>query len=154
MQVDPFYKDLINPIEIEIGKCYTVTPCYKKAVVEASYYRKDNKQFINYTTWRSATMLITPQTEDEVNELNTYQYQSGFEPYGFEENEFVECWDGCAEEQEFYGIDDEAEQEMLTERWYNDGHGGFEDTGWTEMDPELVYHVPVLLEEFTGYGNI
>lgn len=151
MQVDPFYENLINPIEVVVGKCYAVTPCYKKAVVETSFYRKDKKQFVNTVVWRSGTFLITPQNEDEVEMLNQSQYERGFEPYDFEENEFVECWDGCSEDQEFFNIENEDEQEVLRELWYNDGHGGFEDAGWRELDPEVYFDVPVLLEEFAGY---
>ena len=51
----------------------------------------------------------------------TINAHGGFEPFYFEENEFVECWDGCAEDQEFYGIDDEDEQEMLREFRYDHG---------------------------------
>lgn len=145
--VDDFYKDLINPIDLEIGKTYLVQPCYKKSIVETSFYRKDKKQFINSTTWRSGSWLITPQNEDELEALDEYQYCEGFEPFSFEENEFLECWDGVEENQEFFGIDDEDEQEVLREGWYADGHGYFEDRGWTELDPEVEFHVPILCEE-------
>ena len=153
--MDKWLEDLTNPIEIEIGKTYVVQPCYKKSVLETSFYRKGEKQVINTTTWRSGSRLITPQDEDERESLDDYQRHGGFEPFYFEENEFVECWDGCAEDQEFYGIDDEDEQEMLREAWYDHGHGYFEDNGWDELDPEVIFEVPVLCEVWNGsYADI
>jgi hypothetical protein len=107
-------------MKIEIGKSYEVGPKYKKSFEQCEFWRNDeNKKTIGVRVlWRSGSVIITPQNEDEVQDLKDILEQKEgeyFEPDGFEECEFAECWDGVSEDLEFYG--DNPDEEKIQEKY-------------------------------------
>ena len=150
-ELAPWMKDLTNPIKIEVGKTYDVHPCYKKSVVETMFYRKGKDQVLISSTWRSGSFRITPTNEDEAEALSYYQTATGFEPYDFEENEFLETWDECSCDWQFYGSlnEDHDRQEEIQEGYWEDGFIYFEENEWEELDPEVYFDCPILCEEAT-----
>jgi hypothetical protein len=144
--------DLTKPIKIEVGKTYDVNPCYKKSVVETMFYRKGKDQVSISSTWRSGSFRITVVDEDERDALDHYQTNAGFEPYSFEDNEFLETWDECSCDWEFFGEtlnEDYDRQEKIQEGYWEDGFCYFDDNGWEELDPEIYFDVPILCTEAT-----
>lgn len=134
-------------MKIEIGKTYRMMNACKKSVVEIEYRKKGNKQAVIETCWRSGSWNVTPMYEEEVIYLQEGLNGDPIEIYEFEEIEFLETWDGCSEDWEFYNIDDESEQEEIQEGWWEDGHMWFDDNGWEELDPEVIIHNGIVLEE-------
>ena len=140
---------------IEIGKTYEVTPTWKKSYEELEIFEhEDTKQCIGVRTlWRSGSMRITPQNEDEVNMLHdALEHDDGdiFEPQDlFEEVEFMDCWDGCSEDLEFYG--DANPDEVAIREEYDEGDDFIsnlmEKYGYYPMDLEVFLHNQLDIEE-------
>mgnify|MGYP000226746154 FL=1 len=107
-------------MEIEVGKTYRMMNAYKKSVIEIEYKKKGKKQAVIETCWRSGSWNVIPQNEDEIEYLKSGLEGESIEIYEFEELEFLETWDGCSEDWEFYNID-EDEQETIQEAWREDG---------------------------------
>ena len=138
-------------MEIEVDKTYRMMNAYKKSVIEIEYKKKGKKQAVIETCWRSGSWNVIPQNEDEIEYLKSGLEGESIEIYEFEELEFLETWDGCSEDWEFYNID-EDEQETIQEAWREDGHMWFDDNEWSELDPEVIIHNGILLEEI-DYEN-
>lgn len=110
-------------MKIEIGKTYEVVPSWKKSYCEIEYFEKSddpNKVVAVETLWRSGTVRITPQNEEEVKWLEEGMAgEDGdvFEPYSFEDFEFCDSWDGVSEDLQFIGDSwTEEEIEAITEK--------------------------------------
>jgi|MEHZ01.4.fsa_nt_MEHZ011258949.1_2 hypothetical protein len=129
---------------IEIGKTYAVSPKRKKCWIESeSLQHDDNGVVIEITiVWRGGTTNVTPQSEEEVENL-TLALDNGeddeFFPHEFEENEFQMTWDGCGDDLTFHGERiSELEEENLREGYYIDGYEYLEEAGYYSFDNEVT----------------
>lgn len=142
-------------MNIEIGKCYQITPKWKKSVQEIEYFRnQDGTKIVECSVlWRSGTFRVTPQNEDEVEALEyaIANDDDAFEPYSFEEFEFLDTWDGCSEDLEFTSngaewtdeeiqmIENEREEEFLSTV--------LEEREFDSYDSEIFIHNGIEVEE-------
>lgn len=100
-------------VDIKIGTRYQVSPKWKKSFEELEVFRNaETNKFIGVRTlWRGGCIFVTPQNDDEVQELKDVLEQKdgeAFEPC-FEEWEMGDCFDGVSEDIEFYGEHDNEE---------------------------------------------
>jgi len=144
----------MSEIKIEIGKTYEISCMNKKSVYELEYWTdndNDKNRVKTETMWRNGEWLITPQDEDEVEMLTAAMTQGDsdwFEPQAFQENEFLECWDGCSFDMEILEFDgDEDAREQLEENVYEEGTGYFFDNNWDTVDCEYLFYGPIAVEE-------
>lgn len=144
----------MSDIKIEIGKTYEISCMNKKSVYELEYWTdndNDKNRVKTETMWRNGEWLITPQDEDEVEMLTAAMTQGDsdwFEPQAFQENEFLECWDGCSFDMEILEFDgDEEAREQLEENVYEEGTGYFFDNNWDTVDCEYLFYGPIAVEE-------
>jgi len=144
----------MSEIKIEIGKTYEISCMNKKSVYELEYWTdndNDKNRVKTETMWRNGEWLITPQDEDEVEMLTDAMTQGDsdwFEPQAFQENEFLECWDGCSFDMEILEFDgDEEAREQLEENVYEEGTGYFFDNDWDTVDCEYLFYGPIRVEE-------
>ena len=131
-------------MNIEIGKRYEVAPKYKKSFEQCEFwFNHETKKTLGVRVlWRSGSVIITPQNEDEVRDLQEMlEHKEGdcFEPDGFEECEFAECWDGVSEDLEFY--EENPDEEKIREK-YEDGDDFLstilEEYGYESEDTETT----------------
>lgn len=144
----------MSDVKIEIGKTYEISCMNKKSVYELEYWTdndNDKNRVKTETMWRNGEWLITPQDEDEVEMLTDAMNQEDtdwFEPQAFQENEFLECWDGCSFDMEILEFDgDEDAREQLEENVYEEGTGYFFDNNWDTVDCEYLFYGPIAVEE-------
>lgn len=142
-------------MNIEVGVTYTICPKWKKSIEETEFYlHEDDGRMVGVTTlWRSGSFDITPQDLDEVEQLvialNTDD--EVFEPYGFEDCQLNETWDGCAEDLSFVTDKwNEEQQEEITEA-HEEGEDFIneilESRGFYPEDMELFIHNGIMIEE-------
>lgn len=134
-------------MNIEIGKCYEITPKWKKSVVETEYFSLDDgsKTVAVQTCWRGGTFRVTPQDEDEIEWLKTaLEDDSELEPYDFDEFEFLDTWDGVSEDYHFTSNGAEwtdEQMESLQEAMEEDfASSVLEDAGYHSVDSELIIY--------------
>jgi hypothetical protein len=145
-------------MEIEIGKTYSVSPLYKKCFVEAETFINcdDSEQkMIVSTLWRNGTVNVTPQNQDEVDILEAASYAEDddeFEPYQFEEFEFVSTWDGVSVDIDFVGGHTDEKKQYLDEGYSEDGFFFLEAEGYDSEESNIVMHGELEIEEFKGYA--
>lgn len=144
----------MSDVKIEIGKTYEISCMNKKSVYELEYWTdndNDKNRVKTETMWRNGEWLITPQDEDEVEMLTAAMTQGDsdwFEPQAFQENEFLECWDGCSFDMEILEFDgDEDAREQLEENVYEEGTGYFFDNNWDTVDCEYLFYGPIAVEK-------
>lgn len=147
-------------MKIEIGKTYSVCPKWKKSYEETEYFVHEDNRVVGVSTlWRSGNVNITPQNEDEVEVLmDAIADEDGkdgpFEPYGFEEYEFTDSWDGISEDLSFLGAGwTDEDKEKITE--LHEEGDDFISTILEEQfefysdDAEVFMHNGILVEEET-----
>ena len=147
-------------MKIEIGKTYSVCPKWKKSYEETEYFVHEDNRVVGVSTlWRSGNVNITPQNEDEVEVLmDAIADEDGkdgpFEPYGFEEYEFTDSWDGISEDLTFLGVGwTDEDKEKITE--LHEEGDDFISTILEEQfefysdDAEVFMHNGILVEEET-----
>jgi len=150
-------------MKIEIGKTYNVCPKWKKSFEEIEYFRHDDGRVVGVSTlWRSGSVNITPQNEEEVkwleDALADEEGDSGaFEPYDFEEFEFSDSWDGVSEDIDFLGKGwTEEEQNKITEA-HEEGDDFIstilEEFDFFSDDAEVFMHNGIMVELFEGYDQ-
>ena len=132
---------------IEVGKTYRMRNAWKKSVIESEFRKKGKKQAVIETCWRSGSWNVTPQNEEEIKYLKSGLDGESIEVYVFEDFDFLETWDGCSEDWEFYNIDDEDEQEEIQSNFWENGHAWFDENDWVELDSEVIIHGGIVLEE-------
>ncbi|MDB4351076.1 hypothetical protein OAA34_00015 [bacterium] len=150
-------------MKIEIGKTYSVCPKWKKSFEEVEYFRNEDGRVVAVNVlWRSGSVLITPQNEEEVKWLeDALADEDGkdgaFEPYSFEDFEFSDTWDGVSEELQFIGKGwTEEEQDIITEA-HEEGDEFIstilEENEFFSEDAEVFMHNGIMVELFEGYGQ-
>lgn len=132
-------------INVEIGKQYSVSNRWKKSFVENTYYTNVKGDIIErIVLWRQGDVLVTPQTQEEVNlliEAQDEEYEGVVDFESFEEFEFGSCWDGISEE---YFSKSIVEIQDMFEEFYEDDelqekYFGFDDYLEEELKYELDY---------------
>lgn len=142
-------------MNIEAGKCYQITPKWKKSVEEVEYFTNlDGTKTVEVSVlWRSGTFRVTPQTADEVEALEYALANDDdvFEPYAFEEYEFIDTWDGVSEDVEYSTNggewSDEEMEEIETEREEEFLSTILEERGYDPSDCEVFIHNGIEAEE-------
>ena len=147
-------------MEIEIGKTYSVSPMYKKSFVETETFihcDDPEQKILVSTLWRNGTVNVTPQDKDEVEALEAASYADDadeFEPYSFQEFEFVSTWDGVSVDLDFVGEDlTEERQKELEEGYDEEGFFFLEDEGYDSDESNVVMIGELEIEEFQGYDS-
>ena len=145
-------------MEIIKGKTYEVSPAYKKCFVETEEFIHcdDPDKIISVSTlWRNGTVLVTPQTDEEVDLLSGASYNEDddeFEPYSFEEFEFGSTWDGVSVDIDFVGGDLTKEQQETLEEGYNeDGFFFLDKEGYDSEESNVIMIGELEITEFKGY---
>ena len=149
-------------MKIEIGKTYSVCPKWKKSFEEIEYFRHEDGRCVAVDVlWRSGSVNITPQNEDEVQWLEeAIADEDGdngaFEPYSFEEFEFSDSWDGISEDLNFHGEWTEEDKEAITEA-HEEGDDFIstilEEFEFFSDDAEVFMHNGIMVELFEGYDQ-
>ena len=112
-------------VNIEVGKTYDVSAHWKKSLTEIEMFHneKTNQRMNVETLWRNGTFRITIQNEDEAAYLNDCLGEDGniWDYEDYEEIEFLDTFDGCAEDWVHYGGNwEEGEFEALEESYIED----------------------------------
>ena len=117
-------------MKFEIGKSYSVNAYWKKSLEETELWtNEETNQAITITTlWRNGTFIVTPQNEEEVEELQRHldnagntEFNEGLEVYYFEDVEFDSTFDGVSTDLDFVGSYEWTEEEKETiEEGYNE----------------------------------
>lgn len=143
-------------MNIEIGKTYAVSPRWKKSFDEQEHWVNSKGQKITISTlWRSGTINITPQNEEEVSWLLEgleHADSDSFEPYAFEEHEYQSAWDGCSTDLDFSesmlkSVEDEEECERLEEGYHDEGTMFLEEEGFDIDDSDVFMWGALDIEE-------
>ena len=111
---------------------WTVTPKWKKSVIEIQEWIKgDNTLFVE-TGWRGGSFTV--YTEDD----NPPNLEEGVDIYdcGYD-TELIECWDGCWEEHDYDDCDDET-REWLEEFLEENSVFDLEEHGWVSGDTKML----------------
>jgi len=150
-------------MKIEIGKQYSVSNAWKKSVDEIEHWvSEDRKQVICVETcWRAGTFLITPQNDEEVEELQHHydnresiEFGDILEITAFEEYEFDSTWDGVSEHLNFTGTHKWTEEEIenITEEYYEEFTSYLEETlDLCSEGCEVFIRGGIEVEVFEGY---
>lgn len=156
-------------MELEIGKAYSVSNAWKKSVVEIETFARDNENetpsYINIgIVWRGGTYIVTPQTQEEIDELleNLVDEDNGKTvPDGveiclsdFEEWQLDSTFDGVDEWLEFIRVSDEEEVE-LREGYAEDQTSYLEEKDFHSTDLEVYIQNGIIIEDAPEYyqGN-
>lgn len=112
---------------------WKVAPTFKKSVIERNYFKKDNNVLMVETGWRWGEFLVF--TDDD----NPPDIEAGVDIYscGYE-SELLETWDGCWEDQDYEGCDDETTEWL--EEFFSDGNSwlDLEEHGWVQDECEMI----------------
>jgi hypothetical protein len=143
-------------MKVQIGKTYAVSPRWKKSFDEQEHWVNSKGEKITISTlWRSGTINITPQNEDEVSWLlEGLEHSDGesFEPYAFEEYEYQSAWDGCSTDLDFSesmlkSVEDEENCERLEEGYHDEGTMFLEEEGFDVEDSDVFMWGALDIEE-------
>lgn len=139
-------------MKIEIGKEYRIRPSYKKSYVEKEWFvNNENREerALVETLWRSGTWIVTIKDEDDQALLTDYMERltGEMQPDEFEENEFVDAYDGCGEGHYLFGFADKEEEADLYELLEEEGVSWFFDNNWDSADVEHYFMFPIHVEE-------
>lgn len=142
---------------IEIGKCYEINPKWKKSFIETEYFTNDDgkKTVTIETCWRSGTVRVTPQNEEEVEILqcaldsSEEEYGDEFNPYDFEDFEFIDSWDGCSQDSGYFGEGWTDEEKKEIEKEFEDEFHStvLEQRGYHSSDCDVVIYNGIVAEE-------
>lgn len=142
---------------IEIGKCYEISPKWKKSFIETEYFTNGNGKTVAIETcWRSGTVRVTPQNEEEVEILQSAldsaeENECGdeFWPYDFEEFEFIDSWDGCSQDSEYLGEGWTDEEKDKIEEEFEDEFPSsvLEERGYHSSDCDVVIYNGIVATE-------
>lgn len=127
---------------------WSVKPTWKKSIVERQEWVKDGQTFIYETVWRWGEFHVT--TEDD----NPPVLEAGVDIYNCDyETELYETTDGCSDDYDFDGCDEETAQwleEFLEENSVFD----LEEHGWFCGDTEMIIDCDMEIEMIEPTGDI
>lgn len=124
-------------MNIEIGKTYIIDNANKKSVFETETFAGPNNQYATIETmWRAGTFEITPQNDDEINDLlDALNHKHTLYLNQFEQWELVSTWDGCSED--LYTSNDILRED-------------YEELGWEAFDNHEYYSDECEIEIVNG----
>ena len=144
-------------MDFKIGKTYSVQPLYKKCFVESETFihcdDPEQKMVVNIL-WRNGCVNVTPQNQEEVDILEAANYAEDgdeFEPYQFEDAEFLSTWDGVSVDIDFVGNQTDEQKESLEEGYDEEGFSFLEEEGYDSDESNVVMHGELEIFEFEGY---
>lgn len=110
---------------------WTVSPTWKKSIIERQHWTNGEQSFYVDICWRGGSFTV--YTDDD----NPPVLEPGVDIYNCEyETELIETWDGCSEDHNFDGCDEETTkwlEEFLEENSVFD----LEEHGWNSWDCEM-----------------
>jgi len=132
---------------IEVGKQYIFHAKNKKSVEETEHFiHSDTGETVSVTTlWRNGEFSVTPENEDEVDQLIYFlNNETGFcINEDFSEYEIMGCFDGCS-------LDFSSEE--LTEQFENQDDLSYfewlEENGYLHEDTETWIYGGIELGEY------
>ena len=120
---------------------WSVKPEWKKSIIERQYMRKDDNVLIVETGWRWGEFHV--YTDDD----NPPELEPGVDIYNCDyETELVETTDGCWEEHDMDGCDDET-REWLEEFLEENSYFDLEEHGWVFDDCEMIIDCDLSIEK-------
>lgn len=140
-------------MEIEVGKEYTIYPKFKKSYVEREVFKDNDSEdrVVVETLWRSGAYIIKVTNEEEKETLEAYMSEDAtgdMEPIEFEENEFVESFDGCGQDVYVHLAEgSEADEEAIQEGVEEEGHDWFWENNYDSWDAEHFFGLPLQVDE-------
>lgn len=97
---------------IEVGKKYSVSPP-RYGYEELATFKSGDKRVEIKTSWKGGTLIITPQSSEDVDKLTRYQSieaEVEISPYDqFSNVEFDSCHDGQIDDTEYSGWTEQEE---------------------------------------------
>lgn len=134
---------------------WKITSTYKKSVTEYEYFQKDDKWITHEIGWRWGHIIIeAPDDVDIREQLGGREWISVYEDIDYDVCD-RECDDGCWEDWDFEGVDEDEVAEFEA-AWEEDWHGGVENLGWVCDENDLVLTGPFTItaegeEGFSDY---
>lgn len=123
---------------------WSVKPEWKKSIIERQEWTKDGNTFIYETGWRWGEFHVT--TEDD----NPPVLEAGVDLYNCDyEVELYETTDGCWDDYEFEGCDEET-VEWLNEFLEENSVYDLEEHGWYCGDTEMIIDCDMIIERLDG----
>jgi hypothetical protein len=123
---------------------WSVKPQWKKSIIERQEWTKDGQSFIYETGWRGGEFTV--YTDDD----NPPDIEAGVDIYNCDyETELVETFDGCWDDYDFDGCDEETQawlEEFLEENSVFD----LEEHGWYSNDTEMIIDCDLIIERIDG----
>jgi hypothetical protein len=112
---------------------WSVTPKFKKSVIERNYLTKDGNTIMVETGWRWGEFQVT--TEDDkppVLQEGVNLYDSGYDV------ELIETSDGCWEDYDYDGCDEETQAWL--EEFFDEGNSwlDLEEHGWIQDECQMI----------------
>ena len=123
---------------------WTISPAWKKSIIERNYLTKDSNTVVIETGWRWGSFSV--ETEDDkppVIEPGTDLYNCEYEV------ELIETTDGCWEEVDSDECDDET-REWLTEFLEENSWLDLEEEGWIQDECEMIIDCDIIIEDENG----
>lgn len=120
---------------------WSVRPEYKKSIIERNYLIKGDNRICVETGWRWGEFHV--ETEDD----NPPDIEAGVDIYNCDyETELVETDDGCWEDIDYDGCDDETREWL--EEFFEDGNSwmDLEEHGWLQDDCEMIIDSDLIIE--------
>lgn len=119
---------------------WSVKPEWKKSIIERQEWTKDGNTFIYETGWRWGEFHVT--TEDD----NPPVLEAGVDLYNCDyEVELYETTDGCWDDYEFEGCDEET-VEWLNEFLEENSVYDLEEHGWYCGETEMIIDCDMIIE--------
>jgi hypothetical protein len=120
---------------------WSVKPQWKKSIIERQEWTKDGQTFIWSTGWRWGEFIV--YTDDD----NPPELEAGVDIYncGYD-TELYECNDGCWEEYDFDGCDDET-REFLEEFLEENSVFDLEEHDWYNSETEMIIDCDMDIEK-------
>jgi hypothetical protein len=140
-------------MQIEIGKEYAIYPKFKKSYVEREVFKDNDSEdrVVVETLWRSGVYLIKVTNEEDKETLEAYMSEDAtgdMEPCEFEENEFVESFDGCGMDIYVHLAEgSEADEDEMQEQLEEEGHDWFWENNYDSWDAEHFFGLPLQVDE-------
>ena len=124
---------------------WSVKPTWKKSIIERQEWSKDGQMFIYETGWRWGEFIV--YTDDD----NPPDIEAGVDMYGCDyETELVETSDGCWDDYDYDGCDEETQQWL--EEFFEEGNSVFdlEEHGWYNGDTEMIIDCDLEITRLDG----
>ena len=112
---------------------WKLVPSCKKSLIERMYYKKDGSRLMVEFGWRWGEFTV--ETEDDKEPL----IESGTNLWDCKYNvKMVELTDGCWEDHDYDGCDEEATEWLET--FFEEGNSylDLEEHGWDQIDAEMI----------------